>query len=85
MEMLSPCALWKVTNHAAVDAGANMQQRRQLVPQAVLFGKAIAYACTACGKKFSVSLLNGAVRSDAPPPASVFNAFLDHVCEGKTR
>ncbi len=73
------------SNHAAVDEGANMHQRRQLVPQTVLFGKAIAYECTACGRKFPISLLHGAVRSDAPPPESVFNAFTAHVCEGKAR
>lgn len=77
--------LEETKNHAAVDAGANMQQRHQLVPQAVIFGKAIAYECTACGRKFSISLLHGAVRSDAPPPAAVRNAFLAHVCQVKAR
>lgn len=62
-----------------------MHEGRQLVPQAVLFGKVIAYQCTACDRKFSVSLLYGAVSADLPAPATVRDAFLRHVCEGKAR
>jgi hypothetical protein len=60
-----------------------MRKARQLVPQAVLFGKVIAYECAACGRKFSTSLLYGAVPSNDPPPATVRDAFFHHVCKGK--
>ena len=54
------------------------------MPKAVLFGKVIAYECTACGRSFPMSLLYGAVPSDLPPPATVRDAFLRHICEERT-
>lgn len=57
-----------------------MQKERQLVPQAVLFGRVITYRCTACGRKFAISLLYGAVSTGSSPPASVVEAFCRHIC-----
>lgn len=58
-----------------------MRKERQLVPEAVLFGKVIAYKCTTCGRKFAISLLYGAVSTGSSPPASVVEAFYRHICE----
>jgi len=62
----------------------NMHKERQLVSHAVLFGKVVAYKCTACDSTFAISLLYGAVPTDFPPPANVRDAFFRHVCKEKT-
>ena len=54
-----------------------MGEGRQLVPRAVLFGRVIAYECTACGRSFPMSLLYRAV----PAPLAVQDSFLHHICE----
>ena len=51
------------------------------MPRAVLFGKVIAYECTACGRSFPMSLLYGAVPSGFPAPLAVQDSFLHHICE----
>lgn len=56
-----------------------MRKERQLVLHTILFGKVIAYKCTACDKTFLVS--DGAVSTDSSPPAVIRNAFLRHMCE----
>ena len=63
----------------------NMGEGRQLVPSAILFGKVIAYECTACGRSFLMSLLYGVVPSDLPPPLAVLGSFIRHVCEEETK
>jgi hypothetical protein len=59
---------------------ADMDDRRQLATQTILFGKVIVYECTVCRKKFAMPLLEGAVPSDHPPPLTVARAFLIHAC-----
>lgn len=61
-----------------------MREGRQLVPLAVLFGKVIAYQCTACSRTFSVSLLYGAVPWDYLPPQAVRDAFSRHGCKKRS-
>lgn len=56
---------------------------RQLVPRVVLFGRVIAYKCTACERSFLMPLLDGAVGASLPTPAMVRDSFLRHVCEDK--
>ncbi|MGH9585576.1 MAG: hypothetical protein ACRD3F_01390 [Acidobacteriaceae bacterium] len=50
-------------------------------PVPSLFGKVIAYKCTACDKMFSMPLFGGAVSEDFPPPASIGRTFFRHTCE----
>ena len=57
-------------------------ENARLVPRALLFGRVVAYKCTACGKVFAVPLLEGAVSSDLPTPLIVYAAFLEHECKG---
>src|ERR1700733_15179221 len=45
-----------------------MTEKPTLVAQTTLFGRVVAYECTACGKSFAMALLDGAVPSDAPAP-----------------
>jgi hypothetical protein len=57
-------------------------ENARLVPRTLLFGRVVAYNCTACGKDFAVRLLEEAVSSDLPTPLSVYAAFLEHECKG---
>ena len=57
-------------------------ENARLVPRALLFGRVVAYKCTACGRVFAVPLLEGAVSSDLPTPLIVYAAFLEHECKG---
>jgi hypothetical protein len=52
-----------------------------LLPQTTLFGKVVAYECSACGKSFPVPLLEGAVSPDLPIPLIIWAAFLGHECK----
>lgn len=61
-----------------------MHKERELVSHAVLFGKVVAYKCTACDRTFAVSLLYRAVPTGYPPPANVRDAFFRHACKVKT-
>lgn len=58
-----------------------MIAKPDLLPQTTLFGKVIAYECSACGKGFPLSLLEGAVSPDLPIPLIIWAAFLDHECK----
>jgi hypothetical protein len=57
-------------------------ENARLVPRTLLFGRVVAYNCTACGKAFAAPLLEDAVSSDLPTPLSVYAAFLEHECKG---
>lgn len=59
-----------------------MLEKARLVPRTLLFGRVVAYKCTACGKVFAVPLLEGAVPSDLPTPLIVYASFLEHECKG---
>jgi hypothetical protein len=52
-----------------------MDDRRQLAPQTILFGKVIVYECTVCRKKFAMPLLEGAVPPDHAAPPTVHMSF----------
>jgi hypothetical protein len=57
-----------------------MIAKPEMVPQTTLFGKVVAYECSACGKSFLVPLLEGAVSPDLPIPLIIYAAFLAHEC-----
>jgi hypothetical protein len=61
-----------------------MIAKPELVPQSTLFGKVIAYECSACGKSFPVPLLEGAVSPDRPIPLIIYAAFLGHECKSSS-
>ena len=46
----------------------------------MLFGKVVAYECSACRRSFPVPLLEGAVSPDLPIPLIIYAAFLAHEC-----
>ena len=58
-----------------------MIAKPEIVPQTTLFGKVVAYECSACGKSFPVRLLEGAVSPDLPIPLIIYAAFLAHECK----
>jgi hypothetical protein len=58
-----------------------MIAKPELVPHSMLFGKVVAYECSACGKSFPVPLLEGAVSPDLPIPLIICAAFLEHGCK----
>jgi hypothetical protein len=58
-----------------------MIAKPEIVPQTTLFGKVVAYECSACGKSFPVPLLEGAVSPDLPIPLITWTAFLGHECK----
>jgi hypothetical protein len=61
-----------------------MTAEPELVPQTTLFGKVVAYECSACGKSFPVPLLEGAVSPDLPIPLIIYGAFLGHECKSSS-
>jgi hypothetical protein len=61
-----------------------MIAKPEIVPQTTLFGKVVAYECSACGKNFPVALLEGAVSPDLPIPLITCAAFLGHECKSPT-
>jgi hypothetical protein len=62
-----------------------MTEKPTSVPQTMLFGRVVAYECTACGKSFAMSLLEGAVPSDSRAPYVVRSAFLVMFAKTQTR
>jgi hypothetical protein len=59
-----------------------MITKPEIVPKTMLFGKVVAYECSACRKSFPVPLLEGAVSPDLPIPLIIYAAFLGHECKG---
>ena len=59
-------------------------QKPEIVPKTTLFGKVVAYKCSACGKSFPVPLLEGAVSPDLPIPLIICAAFLEHECKSSS-
>ena len=57
-----------------------MIAKPEIVPKTTLFGKVVAYECSACSKSFPMPLLEWAVSPDLPIPLITYAAFLAHEC-----